>query len=131
MFLCNIVLYSIKLYFHHQSHIFCLFILFMRFSRQEYWSSSLFSSPVDHVLSKLSTMSHQYWVVLHDMAHNFIFITIKFQSWRKILHINGFREELWGLKSYLSFLIAIRYGGDLRSNINTSYYSLCILISLI
>ena len=36
--------------------IFCLFILFMGFSRQEYWSGLPFSSPVDHVLSELSTM---------------------------------------------------------------------------
>ena len=31
---------------------FCLFILFMGFSRQEYWSGLPFSSPVDHVLSE-------------------------------------------------------------------------------
>ena len=30
---------------------FCLFILFMQFSRQEYWSGLPFPSPVDHVLS--------------------------------------------------------------------------------
>ena len=30
---------------------FCLFILFMGFSRQEYWSGLPFSSPVDHILS--------------------------------------------------------------------------------
>ena len=30
---------------------FCLFILFMGFSRQEYWSGLPFPSPVDHVLS--------------------------------------------------------------------------------
>ena len=33
---------------------FCLFILFMGFSRQEYWSGLPFPSPVDHVLSELS-----------------------------------------------------------------------------
>ena len=36
---------------------FCLFILFMRFSRQEYWSGLPFPSPVDHILSDLSTMA--------------------------------------------------------------------------
>ena len=36
---------------------FCLFIIFMVFSRQEYWSGLSFPSPVDHVLSKLSTMT--------------------------------------------------------------------------
>ena len=86
-FLCNIVFYSIGLYFHHQSHpplgivftltpslysfwsyfstllrsilgtywsgkfifqshIFCLSILFMEFSRQEYWNGLPFLSPV-------------------------------------------------------------------------------------
>ena len=33
---------------------FCLFILFMGFSREEYWSGLPFPSPVDHVLSELS-----------------------------------------------------------------------------
>ena len=96
--LCNFVLYSIELHFHHQMlaqlhlhkctmhfhfgpasslflelflcsspvaywtptedevgrlifwhHIFCLFILFMGFSRQEYSSGLSFPSPVDHV----------------------------------------------------------------------------------
>ena len=32
---------------------FCLFILFMGFSRQEYWSGLPFLSPVDHILSDL------------------------------------------------------------------------------
>ena len=33
---------------------FCLFILFMRFLRQEYWSGLPLPSPVDHILSDLS-----------------------------------------------------------------------------
>jgi len=32
---------------------FCLFILFMGFSRQEYWSGLPFPSPVDHILTDL------------------------------------------------------------------------------
>ena len=51
---------------------FCLFIPFMGFSRQEYWSGLPFPSPVDHVLSELSTMAHPSWVTLHGMAHSFI-----------------------------------------------------------
>ena len=35
---------------------FCLFILFMGFSRQEYWSGLPSPSPVDHILSELSPM---------------------------------------------------------------------------
>ena len=51
---------------------FCLFILFMGFSRQEYWSGLLFPSPVDQVLSELSSMTCLSWVALHGMAHSFI-----------------------------------------------------------
>ena len=51
---------------------FCLFILFMGFSRQEYWSGLPFPSPVDHILSELSTMTHLSWVALHGMAYSFI-----------------------------------------------------------
>ena len=51
---------------------FCLFILFMGFSREVYWSGLPFPSPVDHVLSELSTMTHLSWVALHGMAHSFI-----------------------------------------------------------
>ena len=35
---------------------FCLSVLFMGFSRQEYWSGLPFPSPVDHILSDLSPM---------------------------------------------------------------------------
>ena len=51
---------------------FCLFILFMGFSRQEYWSGLLFLSPVDHVLSELSTMTHPSWVALYGVSHSLI-----------------------------------------------------------
>ena len=41
---------------------FCLFILFMGFSRQEYWQGLPFPSPVDYILSDLSTMTiHLGW----------------------------------------------------------------------
>ena len=39
--------------------LFCLFILFMGFSRQEYRSGLPFPSAVDHILSDLSTMTRQ------------------------------------------------------------------------
>ena len=41
---------------------FCLFILFMGFSRQEYWSGLPFPSPVDCILSNLSTVNRPSWV---------------------------------------------------------------------
>ena len=47
---------------------FCLFILFMGFLRQEYWSGLPFPSPVDHILSDLSTMTHLSWVAPYGMA---------------------------------------------------------------
>ena len=50
---------------------FCLFILFMEFSRKEYLSGLPFASPVDHVLSELSTMTCLSWVALHGMPHSF------------------------------------------------------------
>ena len=51
---------------------FCLFILFMMFSRQEYLSGSSFPSPVDHILSELSAMICLSWGALYGMAHSFI-----------------------------------------------------------
>ena len=51
---------------------FCFFILFMGFSRQEYWSGLPFPSPVDHILSELSIMSHPSWVALQGMVHSFL-----------------------------------------------------------
>ena len=47
---------------------FCLLILFMGFSRQKYWSGLPFPSPVDHVLSELSTITCPSWVALQGMA---------------------------------------------------------------
>ena len=41
---------------------FCLFILFMKISRQEYWSGLPFPSPVGHILSNLSTRTRLSWV---------------------------------------------------------------------
>ena len=41
---------------------FCLFILFMGFSRQEYWSRLPFPSPGYHILPDLSTLTRPSWV---------------------------------------------------------------------
>ena len=48
---------------------FCLFILFMGFSRQEYWNGFPFPCLVDYFLSEFSTMTHLSWVSLHGVAH--------------------------------------------------------------
>ena len=50
----------------------CLFMLFMWFSRQEFWSGLPFPSLVDHIFSELSTMTCPSWVALHGMSHSFI-----------------------------------------------------------
>ena len=52
---------------------FCLFILFLGFSRQEYWSGLPFPSPVDHILSDLSTMTRSSGVA---PGHGFSFIEL-------------------------------------------------------
>ena len=49
---------------------FCLFILYMGFLRQTYWSSLPFPSPVDQSLSKLSTMTCPCWMALHCIGHS-------------------------------------------------------------
>ena len=51
--------------------IFLPFILFMGFSRQEYWSVLPFPYPVDHILSEISTMTHPSPVALHGKARSF------------------------------------------------------------
>ena len=68
---------------------FCFFILFMGFSRQEYWSGLPLPSPADHVLSELSTMTHPSWVALHDMAHTFIELD------KAVVHVIRFVSFLW------------------------------------
>ena len=71
---------------------FCLFILFMGFSRQEYWSSLPFlpfPSPVDHVFSEISTMIHPSWVAIHGMAHSFIELD------KAVVHVISFISFLW------------------------------------
>ena len=58
--------------FIFQCPIFLPFHTVHGFSRQEYWSGLPFSSPVDHILSELSTVTHLSWVALQGMAHSFI-----------------------------------------------------------
>ena len=72
---------------------FCLFIQFMGFSRQECWSGLPFPSPVDHILSGLSTMTHPSWVALHGMAHSFIELD------KAVVHVIRLVSFLWLLCS--------------------------------
>ena len=68
---------------------FCLFILFMGFSRQEYWSGLPFPSSVDHVLSELSTMTRLFWVALPGMAHSFTELD------KTVVHVIRLVSFLW------------------------------------
>ena len=68
---------------------FCLFMLFMGFSRQEYWSGLQFPSSVDHILLELSTMTCLSWVALHGMAHCFIELD------KAVVHVIRFVSFLW------------------------------------
>ena len=92
---------------------FCLFILFMGFPRQEYWSGLPFLSLVDHILSEVSTMTYPSWVALHIMAHSFIeldkivvdvirlvsFLWLWFEPmwlWTRVLGLRPSQNPVWG-----------------------------------
>ena len=68
---------------------FCLFILFIRFSRQEYWSGLPFPYPVDCILSELSTMTYPSWVALHGMAHSLMELD------KAVVHVIRLVSFLW------------------------------------
>ena len=68
---------------------FGLFILFMGFSGQEYCSGLPFPSPVDHILSKLSTMTRPSWVAPHGVAHSFIELD------KAVVHVIRLVSFLW------------------------------------
>ena len=68
---------------------FFLFILFMGFSRQKYWSGLPFPSSVDHVLSELFTVTRPSWVALHSMAHGFIELA------KAVIHVMSLVSFLW------------------------------------
>ena len=68
---------------------FCLFILFMGLSRQEYWSGLPFPSPVDHILSDLSTMTLPSWLARHSMPHSFIELD------KAVVHVIRLASFLW------------------------------------
>ena len=73
---------------------FCLFIRFMGFSKQEYWSVLPFPSPVDHILSKLSAMTRPSWVAQHSMTHSFIELD------KTVVHMISLFSFLWLVFSF-------------------------------
>ena len=87
---------------------FCLFILFLGFSRQEYQSGLPFPSPVGHVSSELSTMTHPSWVALNGMAHSFTELDKLWSVWSDWLVVcdHGFSlSALWCLLSVPTILL--------------------------
>ena len=76
---------------------FCLCVLFMGFSQQEYRSGLPFSPPVDHVLSELSTMTHPFWVALYGMAQSFIELHRPLHHDKAVIH-----EEVLSFRSLLN-----------------------------
>ena len=72
---------------------FCLFILSVGFSKQEYWSGLPFPSPVDHLLSELSTMTLLSWLALHGMAYSCIELD------KTVVHVISLVGFLWLLFS--------------------------------
>ena len=71
------------------SYIFPFSILFIGFSRQEYWSGLPFPSPVNHILLELSTMTCVSWVALHGIVHSFI------QSFEAVILVISLVSFLW------------------------------------
>ena len=62
---------TILITFYVKAYLFfCLFILFMGFSRQEYWRLAICFSSGPQSVRTLHL--HPSWVALHGMAHNFI-----------------------------------------------------------
>ena len=55
----------------------------------EYWSGLLFPSPVDHILSELSTMTHLSWAALHSMTYSFTDLD------KAVVHVIRLVSFLW------------------------------------
>ena len=68
---------------------FCLFILSMGFSKQEYWSRLLYLSLVDHVLSDLFTVICVSLVTLRGMAHSFTVLPKPLCHNKVVIHAGG------------------------------------------
>ena len=79
---------------------FCLFILFMGFSRQENCSGLPFPSPVDHILSDLSTMTLLSWVA-HMAWLSFIELD------KAVVHVIRLASFLWLWFQYVCPLMHI------------------------
>ena len=79
----------------HSSSVisFCLFILTMGFSRQEYWSGLPFPPSVDCLLSELFTMTHLRWACMA-----WLIASLSYASTFAI-------TQLWSMKGVLNALL--------------------------
>ena len=68
---------------------FFLFILFMGFSKHEYWSGLPFPSPVANVWSEICTMTRSSWLALHSMVHSFTELD------KAVVHVIRLVSFLW------------------------------------
>ena len=92
---------------------FCLFILYMGFSRQEYWSGLPFPSPVDHILSGLSKI---HWIMekAREFQKNISFCFIDYAKALDCVDHN----KLWkilkemGIPDHLTCLLRNLYAGQ-------------------
>ena len=86
---------------------FCLLILFMGFSRQEYWSGLPFPSPVDHILSDLSTMTvrlgwpHMAWLSFTELDKT----VVLWSDWLVVCDRGFSLSTLWCPLSALTILL--------------------------
>ena len=90
---------------------FCLFILYMGFSRQEYWCGLPFPSPVDHILSDLSTMPaclgwpHRAWLSFIELDKAVVLV------WLDWLVFCDYGVSVSALLQHLSSYLGFSYLG--------------------
>ena len=100
---------------------FCLSIVFLGFSRREYWSGLPFPSPGDHVLSEHSTMTHPFWVAPYDMAHSFVELD------KAVVHVISLISFLWLWFSFCPLLWEEAYGSFLMGKTDWGKLSLVLM----
>ena len=75
--------------FIFQCYIFLSIHTLHGFSRQACWRGLPFPSPVDHILSEFSTMTHQSCMALYGMVHSFIELR------KTVIHVIILVHFLW------------------------------------
>ena len=82
----------------------CLFIQFMLFLWQEYWSDLPFLLAVDHILSEPSPLTRPSWAALHAKAHSFIEFRKPLCHDKAVIHEGGF---IWVPCNKFSFFFCL------------------------